>query len=209
MSNPVCLIISGAPYYDGALLSLPEAHYVVACDRGVAYAEKSRIRPDLIVGDFDSYHGVLPADVPVVRLPVKKDDTDTGYALRYAVEHGYTDIYVGFALGGRLDHTLANLQSASEAAAKGARVTLLGADTMVCVVGPGTLRLGVCAGRALSVFALTDLATDVCIEGAEYTLRHATLRANYPLGVSNVATGDVTISHREGVLAVMLCADLP
>ena len=201
-----CLIISGAPTRAPASVRLPRADYVIACDLGYGYARRLSVRPDLIIGDFDSYDGVLPADVPVVRLPVHKDDTDTGYALRHAVEQGYGDIYVAFALGGRLDHTLANLQSAADAAQKGARVTLSGDDTLVYVVGGGRLQLFVEEEQALSVLALTDTATDVCIEGAEYTLEGATLDNRYPLGVSNQAAGVVTISHKSGVLAVTLCA---
>ena len=202
--NRSCLILSGAPYE--VPLHLPKADFVIACDRGYGYARKLSLKPDLIIGDFDSYDGVLPLDVPVVRLPVQKDDTDTGYALRYAAEHDYGEIYVAFALGGRLDHTLANLQSASDAAQKGAKVTLWGAGTVVHVVGGGRLQLFVEEDQALSVFALTDEATEVCIEGAEYSLEGATLDNKYPLGVSNQANGVVTVSHQSGVLAVMLSA---
>jgi len=201
-----CLILSGAPSAAPLDVGLPEADFVIACDRGYAYAKARAVCPDIIIGDFDSYSGDLPRDIPVVRLPVRKDDTDTGYALRYAVEHGFRDICVAYALGGRLDHTLANLQSAADAASKGARVVLMGEDTTVYVLGGGTLRLMVAADVALSVFALSDVVTDVCIEGAQYTLDNATLDNKYPLGVSNGAAGEVTIAHREGILAVMLCA---
>ena len=203
-TSRTCLILSGAPCK--APLHLPKADCVVACDRGYGYARQLSLKPDLIIGDFDSYDGVLPKDVPVVRLPVRKDDTDTGYALRYAVEQGYDDVYVAFALGGRLDHTLANLQSAAAAAERGARVTLYGDDVLIYVVGGGKLQLFVEEDQALSVFALTDQATDVTIEGADYALAHATLRNDYPVGVSNQASGVVTVSHDAGVLAVMLCA---
>ena len=51
-------------------------------------ARRCGIRPDLIVGDFDSLQGALPADVECVRLPVMKDDTETMAAVKRALERG-------------------------------------------------------------------------------------------------------------------------
>ena len=42
---------------------------VIACDRGYEYAARCGIKPDLLLGDFDSYTGALPAGVEVLRLP--------------------------------------------------------------------------------------------------------------------------------------------
>lgn len=198
-----CLIVAGAPYY--ALADVPTADYVIACDLGYRHARALSLTPDLIVGDFDSYQGARPTDVPTVVLPVEKDDTDTGYAVRYAVEHGYRDIRVLYALGGRLDHTVANLQTATRAAEDGARVTLYGEGVRAFVFASGALRLEVTAGEWLSVLSLADRTTGVSVRGAHYTLENATLRSDYPLGVSNRAEGEVIVEITgEGVLAVML-----
>lgn len=64
----LCAIISGGQ--EDALCGIEAADFIIACDRGYVYARNAGIRPDLLVGDFDSYRGALPADVPVLDLPV-------------------------------------------------------------------------------------------------------------------------------------------
>lgn len=75
-----CAIISGGEF--APLDGIEHAACVIACDRGYEYAARCGIKPDLLLGDFDSYTGALPAGVEVLRLPVEKDDTDTMSAVR-------------------------------------------------------------------------------------------------------------------------------
>ena len=58
-----CIIVSG-----GRQDTLPHAEgaFVIACDRGLAYCMECGIKPDLFVGDFDSYHGAVPAGVACI-----------------------------------------------------------------------------------------------------------------------------------------------
>ena len=84
-----CLIITGG---DFSPFTVPEGAFVIACDRGYAYARRCGVRPDLVVGDFDSYGGEVDAGIPVRKLPVEKDDTDTVSALRCALSRGFEEI---------------------------------------------------------------------------------------------------------------------
>ena len=83
----LCAIISGGQSDD--LAGIRDADFIIACDRGYAYAKEAGIRPDLLVGDFDSYKGERDKRVPVLDLPVEKDDTDTMAAVRWAVSEGF------------------------------------------------------------------------------------------------------------------------
>ena len=85
-----CVIISGGNY--APVEGVQAEDFVIACDKGYVYAEKAGIRPNLLVGDFDSYEGVLPSDLPVWRYKKEKDDTDTMIAIRYAVEQGFAQV---------------------------------------------------------------------------------------------------------------------
>ena len=100
----LCAIISGGQSDD--LAGIRDADFIIACDRGYAYAKEAGIRPDLLVGDFDSYRGALDKSVPVLDLPVEKDDTDTMAAVRWAVSEGFSELRLYCALGGRLDHLM-------------------------------------------------------------------------------------------------------
>ena len=199
-----CLIISGGEFspFD------PPApgEFVIACDRGYTYARRCGIEPDLLVSDFDSYSGAVDGGVPVRKLPTEKDDTDTMSALRYALDQGYRDLRLVCALGGRLDHLLANLQAAVFAAVRGATVRIESADTHILTLHEDSLRLPRREGWSLSVFAADGLCRGVSIEGAKYPLHEQELAPSFPLGISNEwAADEALISVREGTLLVLMC----
>ena len=184
-----CVLISGGDF--AALPPRAPGDFVIACDRGVQWAAQAGIKPDLIVGDFDSYTGVLPADVPVIRLRPEKDDTDTMSAIRWALQELQPSaLLIGCAMGGRFDHAFANIQAAAFAAARGVPVTLLGANETIWVQRGGYMRLPRREGVSLSVFALSNECTGVTIRGAKYALNQAVLTNAFPLGVSNEWAAD-------------------
>lgn len=198
-----CMIISGGEF---SPLPAPDADtYVIACDKGYAYARRCGIRPDLLVSDFDSYDGEVDPEIPLRRFPSEKDDTDTIIALRAAIEMGFAraDIYCG--LGGRLDHTLANLQSAVFAQKRGVQVRILSPDTRIFTLTAGSLTLPRLEGFSLSVFAAEDRCTSVSIRGAKYELENVELTDAFPLGVSNEWREEaVTLSVESGVLLIVM-----
>lgn len=197
-----CLLVSG-----GAFCKIPaelrKAETVIACDRGWQYAEKLGVVPNLIVGDFDS--SSLPeTNIPVERVPTRKDDTDTMLAAKRAMELGYTDIAICCAFGGRLDHTFANIQTAAYLVAHGAQVHLVGTDTDAFVFSEGVRHISRREGWSLSVFALSDRCEGLTIHGTKYECEDVTLTNAFPLGVSNVWEADeAEISVRSGILMVM------
>ena len=82
---------------------------VIAVDGGFASLADVGCAPDLAIGDFDSL-GYVPEGVEVLVFPPEKDASDMELALGEAVARGADAVEVYGALGGRLDHTLANLQ---------------------------------------------------------------------------------------------------
>ena len=70
--------IFGAGDFDG-LEERPGAEdYVIAADGGYTACRRAGVEPQLLLGDFDSLAEV-PALPHVERVPVEKDDTDTGH----------------------------------------------------------------------------------------------------------------------------------
>ena len=103
------VILSAVPVSTALCRYVQPGDFVVACDAGYRNAERLGLRPDLIVGDFDSAPQPKTERETIV-LPHVKDDTDTQYAAHWLLEHGYDEISLLGALGGaRLEHTLANL----------------------------------------------------------------------------------------------------
>ena len=197
-----CLIITGGEF--APFVPPEEGCFVIACDRGYEHARRAGIRPDLVVGDLDSCRVELESGVPLRRLPVEKDDTDTMSALRLALSEGFRDIRLVCALGGRLDHLLANLQSLAFAAARGASVRIESPDTEIRTLRNGSLRLPRREGYSLSVFAVDGVCRGLCIRGAKYTLEDAELRPDFPLGASNEwSAEEAEITLREGTLLIV------
>ncbi|MBO6259394.1 MAG: thiamine diphosphokinase [Lachnospiraceae bacterium] len=183
MKNDRCVIISGGDYDDA--VEIKSEDYVIACDKGYEHACRMGIKPDLVVGDFDSYTGEVEAGIPVERYPVRKDDTDTMAAVKLAVEKGYNNICICCAFGGRMDHAFANYQSAVYAAKKGCDVCIIGNDTKAFFIHNGEKVLECVKGWSLSVFSMSDESQGVSIEGTEYDVSGVKLSSDYPLGVSN------------------------
>lgn len=208
-SHPTCIIIG--PLYSGEeadWLRPGPGDLVIAADGGYDAAISHGIRPDLVIGDFDSMPFSHVSGCEVIRLPVRKDDTDTVVCLRTGRERGYTHFRLAGCLGGRLDHTLSNLQSACDCALRGEEVWLCDSLNRVTMLCPGSYDLPAMPGRLFSILAYTPIVKGVCLEGTLWPLDQAELSARYPLGCSNEAIRDsVRLSFTEGMLIVIWSVD--
>ena len=163
--------------------------YIVACDAGYRNAAILGVKPDLIVGDFDSAPRPDTQGDMIV-LPHVKDDTDTQYAARWLLEHGVKRVTLLGALGGaRMEHTLANIATGLYLARAGVQVILADERSELHYLLPDQpLRLPRGDWMYLSLFPLEGNLTGVCMSGVYYPLTEATLTPDYPLGVSNEFT---------------------
>ena len=198
-----CVIVAGGER--APIGPLSEGDFLLACDSGLVYALDEGLRPDLILGDFDSYTGALPPGIPVLRYPVIKDDTDTMLAVRWATGEGFEEVRLCCALGGSLDHLLANVQTLHFAAEAGLEAAADDARTELRVLRPGSYRIPKREGWKLSILALTDRVEGLCIRGAKYNVEDTALTNAFPLGVGNDFAEDVSLSFRTGMAALLLC----
>ena len=197
-----CVIIAGGDY---APIRPREDEFVIACDRGYEYARREGIVPGLLMGDFDSYSGPLPENIPVQRFKKEKDDTDTMLAIRWAIAHGFGSVRLCCALGGRLDHLYANIQSLAFAAKAGLEARAGDENTLIRVLAPGSHSLKKLDGWSLSLFAMGENCENVCISGSKYELSGGVLEHSFPLGVSNEFVTDVSLSFEGGLMLVICC----
>ena len=176
--------------------------FVLAADGGLAHLEKLGLRPQEILGDFDSL-GYTPADARV--FPVEKDDTDAMLAVRRGLGLGYREFHLYGALDGdRLDHTVANYQLLKFLSDRDAFGYLIGKNWIVTALKNGTLTFPAEAEGICSLFCLGADARGVTIRGLHYELENGTLTPGFPLGVSNHFTGkESTIEVKDGSILVM------
>ena len=199
------LIVLGGDAPGAALLSrcARESELVIAADSGLAAFDRANCTPDLLVGDMDSVDPALlsryEGRVPEHRLSPIKDDTDGVDALDLAIARGAQEITLLGALGGRLDHALANVMLLVRAQRKGAHAQILSERERIARVC-GEERLLNARGDTVSLLPL-GLARGVTLTGFFYPLDEATLQSDYPLGVSNVVTeNEASVRVREGDL---------
>lgn len=85
--------------------------FVVALDGACNRLNNLQIKPDVVIGDFDSISDdVIDKDITTIKVD-NQGNTDLEKALDYLVQKGYTDINLAWTIGKRLDHTLNNISS--------------------------------------------------------------------------------------------------
>ena len=176
---------------------------VIAADAGYLNLQKAGIKPDVIIGDFDSAKKP-ETDAQVEAFPVLKDDTDTMLAIRYGFQSGYKrfEIYGGIG-GDRTDHTVANIQSLAYIAEHGGNGTLVGENERFTLIKNSSVTLRSEKGKTLSVFAYGGIAEGVSIKGAVYESDSLELSPFFPLGVSNKFKEDTaTVGVKKGYILI-------
>lgn len=190
--------------------------FILCADRGFEHAIHSGIRPHALIGDFDSLSQKESKQQEefeksgglVLRLPAEKDDTDTLYCLKYGIDRNFEEFYILGGLGGRFDHTLANLQTMSYAADHQKTIWILDGGNKITLRNPGTLTVPREKGYKLSLFSYGEFCEGVTICGVKYPLVDHKLTNSFPLGVSNEFNEDTAvISHTTGKLLVVLSRD--
>ncbi len=196
-----CVIFCAAGF-DSLAQPIENGDFTIAADGGLRHCESAGIRPDVILGDFDSL-GYVPTDSQV--FPVEKDDTDAMLAVRLGLQRGFREFVIYGGLDGpRLDHTVANFQTLQYLADRGAKAALVGKEYIVTVLKDGKLAFPAHFEGILSVFCMGRDAEGVTIRGLKYGLEQGSLTAGFPLGVSNHFVGTAAeVSVENGSLLIL------
>ena len=201
MADRTCVVFgAGQEFPDD--INIPAGALVIAADGGYEKLKSLGISPDRVIGDLDSL-GYTPESGELTLLPHIKDTTDTFEAVKLGIEAGCTEFRIYGGTGGRLDHTLANIQLAAMLAQKGRKPFIYGDGYVMTAVTDGSIALPARESGYVSVFAHSDVCEGVCISGLFYEVTDAVLKNDFALGVSNEFTGKAAvISVRKGTLCV-------
>jgi thiamine pyrophosphokinase len=204
------VIVASAPELDAAPYAalIRGADLLIAADGGAGPLLRAGLPPQLVVGDLDSIDQASVAQLTALgveldRHPRAKDETDLELALLHAAQAGATQIDVLGALGGRWDHTLANVAMLDMPELRGRNVRLLDGQQVLFVVRDAAEIAGR-RGDTVSLLPLTGEARGITTKGLLYPLADATLRYERARGVSNVLLEPPgSVSLREGLLLVV------
>lgn len=196
------VVIFAARPVSAAMLPLcADADYVIAADAGYQGAAALGIAPSLLLGDYDS----APPPENAQILPREKDDTDTYYAAKQALRLGARRVTILGGLGGRLSHTLANMQTLLFLETNGVHARLADETTQVRAFLPGEYTLAGEPEVYVSLLPAGERVTGITLSGFAYPLQNATLTHTFPLGVSNeFCEKTATLRFETGALYMIL-----
>ncbi|WP_438444729.1 thiamine diphosphokinase [Gorillibacterium sp. sgz5001074] len=209
------VIVAGGSLGDWALPYLAPGSFLIGADRGAWFLLSHGLTLDMALGDFDS---VTPEERDIIRLksglwmdcdPVRKDLTDTEWALSWALEAHPASVLLLGVTGTRFDHTFANVQLLAKAAELRIPCRIIDAHNEISLLS-GADQATLTKGRyeQVSLLPLSGAVTGITLEGFRYPLTDAQLRTGQSLGISNVIEGETAVVRiREGQLLVVQSRD--
>ncbi|MEO6458409.1 MAG: thiamine diphosphokinase [Chloroflexia bacterium] len=195
--GPLVWVLASGPVDDPlrAIQGLAPPDIVIAADGGSSLAARLCLVPNLIVGDLDSSEPAIIADFEAQGVEVRrydhhtKSETDTELAMFAALEWEPSEIVLLGALGGRLDHTLANILLLTNPRLVGTKVRIVdGPEEIVLAQQQIWTEVHGTAGDTVSLLPIGKTATGVKLQGLEYSLDGEPLVQGFARGVSNRLT---------------------
>lgn len=199
--------------YDFCTPYVQKADVIICCDAGMHHTKALGIRPNYIVGDFDSVRPEVleeyrKAGISMQQFPTHKDETDMQLGIRLAEDLGADHVTLIGGIGDRLDHTMANAHLLLHLCKKGIRAELVDEKNRVQLIDKETTLYGK-AGDLVSTIPLSMVVKGVTLEGLEYPLTDYDLSLDdQVIAVSNVMLGNTAnVKIKEGYLFVMQTKD--
>jgi thiamine pyrophosphokinase len=201
--------ISDYKYYNKYL---EKADFVICVDGGAKHIRKFGIKPDLLLGDFDSickedFNFFRDEGVEIAQFPREKDMTDTELAVELAITRGFASIIIIGGLGTRMDHSMANIFILRKILNMGA-YGLIADEYNEIIIIKEKIQIHREKDIKVTLLPITDRVEGVTTKGLYYPLKDATLEMGSSLGVSNefdCETAEVTI--KSGLLIVIKSRD--
>lgn len=193
----VCIILNGEIKDYKSIKNIVENNYncIICADGGCNHAYNMELIPNYIIGDLDS------ADEKVIeffknynvifeKFPAKKNETDTELCIYLANKLGATNIDFIGALGGRVDHMLANICLLHSVKNMGIVPRIISEKEEIYIVIDEGIVIEGSTGDTLSIIPVGGNANGVTLTGLEYPLTSYDMKYGLPLGISNVMLED-------------------
>ena len=212
------LIVTGGQIDDNFAIQWISEHSfegMIASDSGMEFFKRAGLKPDVIIGDFDSVRPETldlfrcKEDIQWVKLNPMKDDTDTEAAIRLAIENGAEDITLLGATGSRIDHMLANIELLGIGLEEKLQMRLLDSHNRIRMIDSEIIiRRDEQFGNYVSLIPYSMEVKNVTLKGFKYTLDNYCMRKFNSLGISNEITEDeARISFTDGIMVVIEARD--
>jgi thiamine pyrophosphokinase len=219
MGNEVnkILIITGGQVDDSFLnkqLDKEQYKLLIVADHGLMAADRLKLKPDFIVGDFDSVSpSVLDkyrnASTPIQTFPKEKDKTDTQIAIELALSKHATSIDIIGATGSRLHHALANIHLLLQPLKQKVHACIIDGNNKIYLRDNSfTLDMDKQYGNYVSLLPYGEKVSGLTLKGFLYPLDHIIYESGCSLGISNeIVEKEAFVEFEDGILIVIESMD--
>lgn len=184
--------------YEYIKSKIKETDFIICADGGYNHAVKMGLKPNVLLGDFDSAKDFESVN-DRIEYPVRKDFTDGEAAADYAKEQGFDDVLFLAMTGDRFDHTMADVLLLTKF--KNGCVT---DDNNEIYLLRDKITVSGKKGQTLSVIPINGDIEGVVTSGLEYPLCGETLHFSSSRGISNVMLGEkCEITVKRGMALVV------
>jgi thiamine pyrophosphokinase len=206
------LIVTGGTIdfdFARAFLANQSFDKIIAVDGGLTALSQLNLKPDAVVGDFDTveesvlseyrnFSGEITWDI---HKP-EKDETDTELALSTAMKLGCKELVLLGATGGRLDHFMGNLHLLYYCLKQGMNASIVDSKNRITVLEKGRVfEVERMWGNYISFLPLSMDVKGITLTGFKYPLTQKDISIGTSLCISNELTGaSGSIEFDSGVL---------
>ncbi len=191
---------------------IKDLDYIIGVDGGAHHLLRLGLKPDVLLGDFDS---ILESDleyfknenIEILKYPSEKDLTDSELAIETVLEKGCDTVIMIGCIGSRVDHSIANIQLLKKLLDNGVKGIIVNENNEITLIRDH-LELKREDNTRVSLLSLTDKVTGITLKGFYYPLNDFTLELGSARGVSNEFAEDTAeITIKEGLLLVIKARD--
>lgn len=208
------IIVSGgnSPSKEILLKYIEEGDYIIGADKGCNALYEYKIKPDLVIGDFDSAKKEIidnfkKMQCEVVTLNPEKDYADTYLAYEKAKEKGFSKVLFFGVTGTRIDHFLGNVGILLKALEDNIEAEIIDEHNRAFLANKEVTLKGE-YGETVSLIPLSEKVENVTIVGAKYTLDKYTMTLLEPRALCNeFLNEDINISFDSGIMMIIFSKD--
>lgn len=183
--------------------------YIICADGGANHTYNMEITPDYIIGDLDSVDEKLVSyykntGVKFEKFPAKKDETDTELCIYLARDLKATRIDFIAALGGRIDHTITNINLLYYLKEMDIIPRIISEKEEIYIAVNEEITISGNVGDIVSVIAINGDADGVTLKNLEYPLDNYYMKYGVPIGMSNVMlSNECKVKVKKGNLIII------
>ncbi len=162
----------------------------MAVDGGYSFFRKAGIKPDLLIGDFDSLKKIPRAFAQdaIIRHPRAKDATDAELGLRYCLENGARSVDIVQPSTGEVDQFVGNLMilliPSVEKRRASLKLRIVSSEYEIHLLHDSALSVTGAAGDGVSVIPLSSSIAYSC-SGTDFDVKRRKVRLGWSLATRN------------------------